>query len=31
VKQFHNQQQPVISVDAKKKEIVGNFKDVGQE
>jgi transposase len=31
VKQFHQQQQPVISVDAKKKELIGNFKNQGQE
>jgi hypothetical protein len=31
VQQFHNQGQPVISVDAKKKEWVGNFKNQGQE
>jgi transposase len=31
VKQFHRQNQPVISVDAKKKELVGNFKNPGQE
>jgi transposase len=31
VKQFHKHHQPVISVDAKKKELVGNFKNAGQE
>ena len=31
VKQFQNQGQPVISVDAKKKELVGNFKNQGRE
>jgi hypothetical protein len=31
VKQFHKQGQPFISVDAKKKELVGNFKNQGQE
>jgi transposase len=31
VKQFHQQGQPVISVDAKKKELIGNFKNPGQE
>jgi hypothetical protein len=28
---FQNQQQPVISVDTKKKELVGDFKNAGQE
>jgi transposase len=31
VKQFQSQRQPVISVDAKKKELVGNFKNQGRE
>jgi len=31
VKEFQNQGQPVISVDAKKKELVGNFKNQGRE
>jgi transposase len=31
VKKFHHNHQPVISVDAKKKELVGNFKNAGQE
>jgi transposase len=31
VKTFHQQQQPIISVDAKKKELVGNFNNPGQE
>ncbi|MFW0859356.1 MAG: ISAzo13 family transposase [Dehalococcoidia bacterium] len=31
VKQFQSQGQPVISVDAKKKELVGNFKNQGRE
>jgi transposase len=31
VKQFHRQKQPVISVDAKKKELIGHFKNPGQE
>ena len=31
VKEFQSQNQPVISVDAKKKELVGNFKNVGKE
>ena len=31
VKAFHRQQQPVISVDTKKKELVGDFKNHGQE
>ncbi len=31
VKQFHRAKQPVISVDAKKKELVGNFKAPGRE
>jgi DDE family transposase len=31
VKQFQRAQQPVISVDAKKKELVGNFKMPGRE
>jgi len=30
-KEFHDEGQPVISVDAKKKELVGNFKNNGQE
>ena len=29
--EFQSQNQPVISVDAKKKELVGNFKNVGKE
>ena len=28
---FHDREQPVISVDAKKKELVGNYKNPGQE
>ncbi len=28
---FHRQQQPVISVDTKKKELVGDFRNVGRE
>jgi len=31
VSQFKDEKQPVISVDAKKKELVGNFKNGGQE
>lgn len=31
VKRFHRHHQPVISVDAKKKELIGNFKNAGQE
>lgn len=31
VKQFQRQQQPVISVDAKKKELIGEYKNAGQE
>jgi hypothetical protein len=31
VRRFQNQGQPVISVDTKKKELVGNFKNVGRE
>jgi Rhodopirellula transposase DDE domain len=31
VKQFHRHGEPVISVDAKKKELIGNFKNPGQE
>jgi len=31
VKEFQLQYQPVISVDAKKKELIGNFKNVGRE
>jgi len=31
VKKFQSQGQPVISVDAKKKELVGNFKNTGKE
>ena len=31
VKEFQSQNQPVISVDAKKKELVGNFKNAGKE
>ena len=31
VKTFHKQRQPVISVDTKKKELVGNFKNSGRE
>jgi hypothetical protein len=30
-KEFQNENQPVISIDGKKKENVGNFKAVGQE
>lgn len=30
-KEFHDEGQPVISVDAKKKELVGNFKNNGRE
>lgn len=30
-KEFQAKEQPVISVDAKKKELVGNFKNAGQE
>jgi Rhodopirellula transposase DDE domain len=31
VNRFHQQHQPVISVDAKKKELIGNFKNTGKE
>lgn len=31
VRRFQNRGQPVISVDTKKKELVGNFKNVGRE
>ena len=31
VKQFHRHHQPVISVDAKKKELIGEFKNTGEE
>lgn len=31
VTRFHHQRQPVISVDTKKKELVGDFKNVGRE
>lgn len=31
VRAFHEENQPVISVDAKKKELVGNFKNGGRE
>ena len=31
VKEFQSKQQPVISVDTKKKELVGNFKNSGKE
>jgi len=31
VKQFQEQKQPVISVDAKKKELVGDYKNAGRE
>ncbi len=31
VKEFQSVSQPVISVDAKKKELIGNFKNVGKE
>jgi hypothetical protein len=31
VKQFQKQRQPIISVDTKKKELVGNFKNQGRE
>lgn len=31
VRAFHKQGQPVISVDTKKKELVGNFKNAGRE
>jgi len=31
VKQFHRAKQPVISVDTKKKELIGNFKNPGRE
>jgi len=31
VKEYQIQSQPVISVDAKKKELVGNFKNIGKE
>jgi hypothetical protein len=31
VKKFQDQKRPVISVDTKKKELVGNFKNAGQE
>jgi transposase len=31
VEEYRTQNQPVISVDAKKKELVGNFKNIGKE
>ncbi len=31
VKEYHSGNQPVISVDAKKRELVGNFKNAGRE
>lgn len=31
VKEYHSNNQPVISVDAKKRELVGNYKNVGKE
>ena len=31
VKEFQQRGQPVISVDTKKKELVGNFKNAGRE
>jgi transposase len=31
VKQFHQRHQPVISVDAKKRELIGEFKNAGKE
>lgn len=31
VKDFQNKGEPVISIDAKKKELIGNFKNCGQE
>lgn len=31
IKEYQIQSQPVISVDAKKKELVGNFKNIGKE
>ncbi len=31
VQEYQSQKQPVISVDAKKRELVGNFKNVGKE
>ena len=31
VRQFHKQDQPAISVDTKKKELVGDFRNAGQE
>lgn len=31
VRQFHRRRQPVISVDTKKRELVGNFKNAGRE
>jgi hypothetical protein len=31
IKEYQAQSQPVISVDAKKKELVGNFKNIGKE
>ena len=31
IKEFQQQNQPVISIDTKKKELVGNFKNSGQE
>jgi Rhodopirellula transposase DDE domain len=31
VKQFHHRHQPVISVDAKKKELIGEYRNQGQE
>lgn len=31
VAQFQHQQYPVISIDTKRKELVGNFQNLGQE
>jgi hypothetical protein len=31
IKEFQNSENPVVSVDTKKKELVGNFKNAGQE
>lgn len=31
VKEYHSENQPVISVDAKKRELVGNFQNAGRE
>ena len=31
IKEFQNNGDPVISVDTKKKELVGNYKNSGQE